>query len=117
MSPLTDTLFPFTTLCRSVPSDSVMLTHTVVCGYCVAFAPVYEKIAQTFKNEDSVRITRIDASKHKIDGPSSHDGLILEHVIIHDIRSEEHTSELQSLIRISYAVSCLNKKNTHNTYH
>src|SRR3546814_11933319 len=35
----------------------------------------------------------------------------------HD-RSEEHTSELQSLMRISYAVFCLkkknNKKNTHN---
>src|SRR3546814_3100912 len=27
-------------------------------------------------------------------------------------RSEEHTSELQSLMRISYAVFCLNKKNT-----
>src|SRR3546814_3799292 len=27
------------------------------------------------------------------------------------IRSEEHTSELQSLMRISYAVFCLNKKN------
>src|SRR3546814_5516710 len=27
-------------------------------------------------------------------------------------RSEEHTSELQSLMRISYAVCCLNKKNT-----
>src|SRR3546814_4371811 len=26
-------------------------------------------------------------------------------------RSEEHTSELQSLMRISYAVSCLNRKN------
>src|SRR3546814_9746860 len=30
----------------------------------------------------------------------------------HDGRSEEHTSELQSLMRISYAVFCL-KKNTH----
>src|SRR3546814_10893327 len=29
---------------------------------------------------------------------------------IHVIRSEEHTSELQSLIRISYAVFCLKKK-------
>src|SRR3546814_4688706 len=27
------------------------------------------------------------------------------------VRSEEHTSELQSLMRISYAVFCLNKKN------
>src|SRR3546814_2374673 len=29
-------------------------------------------------------------------------------------RSEEHTSELQSLMRISYAVFCLKKKNNHN---
>src|SRR3546814_3386249 len=28
-----------------------------------------------------------------------------------DTRSEDHTSELQSLMRISYAVSCLKKKN------
>src|SRR3546814_1688506 len=35
----------------------------------------------------------------------------------HRIRSEEHTSELQSLMRISYAVFCLKKKNkqTNNT--
>src|SRR3546814_3683990 len=31
---------------------------------------------------------------------------------IRQIRSEEHTSELQSLMRISYAVFCLKKKNT-----
>src|SRR3546814_5681240 len=29
-----------------------------------------------------------------------------------ELRSEEHTSELQSLMRISYAVFCLKKKNT-----
>src|SRR3546814_6024836 len=35
-----------------------------------------------------------------------------------DLRSEEHTSELQSLMRISYAVFCLKKKkkNTHYRY-
>src|SRR3546814_8684305 len=36
------------------------------------------------------------------------------------VRSEEHTSELQSLMRISYAVFCLKKKktniNTHNPH-
>src|SRR3546814_3575109 len=32
-------------------------------------------------------------------------------------RSEEHTSELQSLMRISYAVFCLKKKKTHNYKH
>src|SRR3546814_3759022 len=31
-------------------------------------------------------------------------------------RSEEHTSELQSLMRISYAVFCLKKKISHNIY-
>src|SRR3546814_1827794 len=34
------------------------------------------------------------------------------------VRSEEHTSELQSLMRISYAVFCLKKnKNTHDHYY
>src|SRR3546814_3482583 len=32
------------------------------------------------------------------------------------VRSEEHTSELQSLMRISYAVFCLKKKNHHQSY-
>src|SRR3546814_6158762 len=32
-----------------------------------------------------------------------------------DARSEEHTSELQSLMRISYAVFCLKKKKQYNT--
>src|SRR3546814_1384007 len=31
------------------------------------------------------------------------------------LRSEEHTSELQSLMRTSYAVFCLKKKNKHET--
>src|SRR3546814_6248300 len=33
------------------------------------------------------------------------------------LRSEEHTSELQSLMRISYAVLCLKKKNKYNNFH
>src|SRR3546814_5555903 len=32
--------------------------------------------------------------------------------LVADLRSEEHTSELQSLMRISYAVFCLKKKKT-----
>src|SRR3546814_5087311 len=44
---------------------------------------------------------------------------LLLHSAYDIIRSEEHTSELQSLMRISYAVFCLKKKNTHlsNTSH
>src|SRR3546814_7326335 len=33
------------------------------------------------------------------------------------VRSEEHTSELQSLMRISYAVFCLKKKNAETQHH
>src|SRR3546814_4783484 len=33
------------------------------------------------------------------------------------VRSEEHTSELQSLMRISYAVFCLKKKTQHSNKH
>src|SRR3546814_6780801 len=36
---------------------------------------------------------------------------VTDHGAIPDDRSEEHTSELQSLMRISYAVFCLKKKN------
>src|SRR3546814_3498661 len=44
-------------------------------------------------------------------------GVELDRKVLADIaRSEEHTSELQSLMRISYAVFCLKKKkNTHQT--
>src|SRR3546814_10560733 len=35
--------------------------------------------------------------------------------VVADLRSEEHTSELQSLMRISYAVFCLTKKKTNKT--
>src|SRR3546814_3146917 len=39
-------------------------------------------------------------------------------IMVPAMRSEEHTSELQSLMRISYAVFCLKKKNTnHKQYH
>src|SRR3546814_1036094 len=35
--------------------------------------------------------------------------------VVDQLRSEEHTSELQSLMRISYAVFCLKKKTSKNT--
>src|SRR3546814_1267137 len=43
-------------------------------------------------------------------GPASFTGEDLA-----ELRSEEHTSELQSLMRISYAVFCLKKKNKHTS--
>src|SRR3546814_3841422 len=47
-------------------------------------------------------------------------GLLLQNYsdlypVLNGVRSEEHTSELQSLMRISYAVFCLKKKTQHDT--
>src|SRR3546814_5589272 len=39
------------------------------------------------------------------------DALADARAALHSVRSEEHTSELQSLMRISYAVLCLKKNN------
>src|SRR3546814_6037122 len=39
----------------------------------------------------------------------------LDHAHLEGLRSEEHTSELQSLMRISYAVFCLQKKTSEKT--
>src|SRR3546814_1024756 len=83
----TDTLFPYTTLFRSPPSDKVKKN-------CSFDAP-----PPTRRTRDTTAPGRSFAKK-------------LER--ISTIRSEEHTSELQSLMRISYAVFCLKKKNKEN---
>src|SRR3546814_2123122 len=88
----TDTLFPYTTLFRSL-------------GIGVL----------TFVRGDILR----DIHQHRAGsaGTGNVEGLFDGLRQIFDIRSEEHTSELQSLMRISYAVFCLKKKknNTTNT--
>src|SRR3546814_8291985 len=83
-STLTDTLFPYTTLFRSHPAIA----------------------ATRSANGGSARIFIFAA---KIDQPLLHRRDRALHRRIVD-RSEEHTSELQSLMRISYAVFCLKKK-------
>src|SRR3546814_9460603 len=46
-------------------------------------------------------------------GDTVHPRLVVQ-IPAHRLRSEEHTSELQSLMRISYAVLCLKKKKKQN---
>src|SRR3546814_3651016 len=54
------------------------------------------------------------AMVHVTNGPDIAVGLRpLKFSLSHIFRSEEHTSELQSLMRISYAVFCLKKKKYH----
>src|SRR3546814_4995414 len=54
------------------------------------------------KVQKCVRISAVMMHQARERGPMLHEITLL--------RSEEHTSELQSLMRISYAVFCLNKK-------
>src|SRR3546814_1082665 len=58
-------------------------------------------------------LIRADANLRTTSGPLSVEP---SSTTITSKRSEEHTSELQSLMRISYAVFCLKKKTTTNTH-
>src|SRR3546814_6038546 len=69
----------------------------------------------------SDRRSRLDRADRAAAGPGRDrlDHLAVEQPVgilvdVADMRSEEHTSELHSLMRISYAVFCLKKTNTNN---
>src|SRR3546814_1213612 len=85
----TDTLFPYTTLFRS--GDDVARTFDLSRAgrsYDHAQGRAHAVQSPSFRPDESARVPRP-----------------------RDRRSEEHTSELQSLMRTSYAVFCLKKKN------
>src|SRR3546814_5875010 len=91
----TDTLFPYTTLFRSAPRSRS--------------APA---AVQPHAHRQAVQLSGwLAFRKCCLSFPSylfSKESLVA-------VRSEEHTSELQPLMRISYPVFCLKKKNKHNT--
>src|SRR3546814_9394821 len=93
----TDTLFPYTTLFRS-PAGSRG-----------------EGIWHLAGGRGSGRRARLDAPDDGV-GPAHRHGAERRTgaACAPGRRSEEHTSELQSLMRISYAVFCLKKKNTNH---
>src|SRR3546814_13733530 len=80
----TDTLFPYTTLFRSTV---IAIIATVVAVIAAVIARIAALVI--------IAVLRGGGSRQA----QRHGG-----------RSEEHTSELQSLMRISYAVFCLKKK-------
>src|SRR3546814_8333263 len=87
-----DTLFPYTTLVRS---------------HCVSRNFSSIGCAFVFMQEpNAMRVTTPEVSRAT--GSETHP--IPKSISPRTIRSEEHTSELQSLMRISYAVFCLKKK-------
>src|SRR3546814_10207927 len=87
----TDTLFPYTTLFRSPIPAAPPVTRTTP-GYVVDSDMPRTTVHRNAVPGDVARAVREQEQQRAED------------------RSEEHTSELQSLMRISYAVFCLKKK-------
>src|SRR3546814_1607256 len=112
-STLPDTLLPYTTRFRS-GAAGVDVERRVAGGHAVADALVGRELAAALQRLDQVPLTAMGLAQHPLLHGAIQLGLgLLEHrrgLGVHDDRSEEHTSELQSLMRISYAVFCLKKK-------
>src|SRR3546814_4216834 len=103
----TDTLFPYTTLFRSKATGFTGPARVVALSGRVKMQRfLWGEIAAQLGHAD-------DFKKFYVDGPDAPDEN--DWLAILRGRSEEHTSELQSLMRISYAVFCLKKKKKKNT--
>src|SRR3546814_9377704 len=97
----TDTLFPYTTLVRSIAAMNAFMGLWVVWQLYLLLSPSNAiGAAQTIDTIFQRLVLMIIILWILKQGSFSY---IME-------RSEEHTSELQSLMRISYAVFCLKKK-------
>src|SRR3546814_3578857 len=93
----TDTLFPYTTLFRSR----------------MMFSPAYFTPLPLYGSGGrKPRILAATSPTRCLSAPVTTTSVWVGVLIV--IRSEEHTSELQSLMRISYAVFCLKNKTQHN---
>src|SRR3546814_5781140 len=98
----TDTLFPYTTLFRSRPH----LANRRESAYIATRAV---RARAGLSGGVPAQGRRLPRGVCRCCGTVSHCGLLRDFLF----RSEEHTSELQSLMRISYAVFCLKKKKNH----
>src|SRR3546814_1890040 len=98
----TDTLFPYTTLVRSAAAPR---SRRPAAAPCAGGAPP-ELPGPALRGAGAP-----PQGRHRLCRPRALPADRRAHGGLHLRRSEEHTSELQSLMRISYAVFCLNKKN------
>src|SRR3546814_3941791 len=102
----TDTLFPYTTLFRS-HADRRLRRRLQPQGHRRLPGSVLIRLRDSNVSGDIMTTGQPTTWIHvrcRLYPPS-----------VVDPRSEEHTSELQSLMRISYAVFCLKKKNNNHT--
>src|SRR3546814_14026524 len=100
----TDTLFPYTTLFRARSAFCVTRRNDLAADFTSQLDTGRLTKAELVVQVDIHGLARAQRDLIAVAqalGDGNHAG----------IRSEEHTSELQSLMRISYAVFCLKKKN------
>src|SRR3546814_3280237 len=104
----TDTLFPYTTLFRSLYREMTEKLTRMAAG---------EEGLHQLEADLAAKAGAYRAAAEKLTGQRREAACRLDHAVATELaplkRSEEHTSELQSLMRISYAVFCLKKKNKH----
>src|SRR3546814_1618152 len=110
-----DTLFPYTTLCRSHDILTCIREKTSIAQAGRRLAANAERHLKP--PAEMARLSRdCPQAVAETTGFLSRIGFTLDDLRYeypHEpVRSEEHTSELQSLMRISYAVFCLKKKKT-----
>src|SRR3546814_6766155 len=114
-----DTLFPYPALFRSIGRGGNGLIGRTqprrLAARSVA-TRVAEEIGTPLGELVGYQVRFEDQSKDSSLIKLMTDGILLAETQ-HDRRSEEHTSELQSLMRISYAVFCLKKKNKTQKQH
>src|SRR3546814_6473967 len=105
----TDTLFPYTTLFRSVMGGNAAEAHP--CGFkWVTEAKAHNKARLIVVDPRFTRTASVADYYAPIRTGTdiAFMGGLINYLLTED-RSEEHTSELQSLMRNSYAVFCLKK--------
>src|SRR3546814_5545980 len=112
----TDTLFPYTTLFRS--AFGVTQYESDLAR---SWSRVLPQVSAALRGGARIVMTSRDYIYNRARRDLKQDAfpLLSESQVVIDVRdisrSEEHTSELQSLMRISYAVFCLKKKKTKST--
>src|SRR3546814_4532273 len=100
----TDTLFPYTTLFRSDDRRQESERHAESEGQERRRERDGDRVLRTIQQAGQDIAAEIVGAEPMLAGHRQP-----------DIRSEQHTSELQSLMRISYAVFCLKKKKEFTT--
>src|SRR3546814_9491127 len=101
----TDTLFPYTTLFRAPRQvREVRASRQALRA---------DRVDEEDGRRRQALLPQVSPSRtNQVSGDFEMTDVVIVDAIRTPMRSEEHTSELQSLMRISYAVFCLKKKTT-----